>query len=104
MFCARIEESPNTHLVEFDSRGEMDCLIKYLTDEYPDQPMTNYAIGLQQPDEYKVNFNQYHLLIILAQGVYQWRYGAKKTLSFTNWMNTAPTDQKCVTMQVGIVH
>ena len=32
----------------------MDCLIKYLMDEYPDQEVKDYAIGLEQPEDYKV--------------------------------------------------
>lgn len=84
----RIEEAPNTQLVVFETRAEMDCLIKYLTDEYPDQAVAKYAIGLQEPDEYK--------------GVYEWRSGGKQTPSFTNWANTAPSDKKCVTMEVGV--
>ena len=50
----RIEEAPNTQLVVFETRAEMDCLIKYLTDEFPDQAAAKYAIGLQEPDEYRV--------------------------------------------------
>ena len=55
----RIEDTPNTQLVVFETRAEMDCLIKYLTDEFPDQTAAKYAIGLQEPDEYRVNTFQF---------------------------------------------
>ena len=53
-FHPRVEDPPHTKLVAFESRGEMDCLIKYLMDEYPDQEVKDYAIGLEQPEDYKV--------------------------------------------------
>ena len=50
-------------LLVLDDIAEMNCIIKYLMDEFPSQPATKYAIGLQTPDQYK--------------GVYEWRTGMK---------------------------
>ena len=37
----------------FDDLSEMNCVLKYLIDEYPNRAATKYAIGLQSPDDYK---------------------------------------------------
>ena len=37
----------------FDDLAEMNCVLKYLIDEYPNRAATKYAIGLQSPDDYK---------------------------------------------------
>ena len=34
-YLFRIEDPPNSHLAVFENRAEMDCIIKYLIDEYP---------------------------------------------------------------------
>ena len=57
---SRVEDG-NTQLLVLDDIAEMNCIIKYLMDEFPSQPATKYAIGLQTPDQYK--------------GVYEWRTG-----------------------------
>ena len=33
----RLEDPGHSHLVVFENRGELNCLIKYLMDEYPHQ-------------------------------------------------------------------
>jgi len=86
-------ESGDTSLVVFEDRAELNCVIKYLLDEFPSKAATKYAIGLRSPDDYK--------------GVYEWRSSsvssdvASITPKFENWANNAPTDKKCVTMTVG---
>ena len=54
----RLESEPYSHLVMLETRGESDCIVKYLTDEYG-EAQKKYAIGLKSPDEYR--------------GVYEWR-------------------------------
>jgi hypothetical protein len=72
----RLESDPYSHLVILDNRGENDCLIKYLTDEYGDA-QKRFAIGLKSLDEYR--------------GVYEWR-GTDATPEFTNWATNYPRD------------
>ena len=90
MVYCRVEDSPKTHLVVFENRAEMNCIIKYIIDEYSDQNATNYAIGLESPDDYL--------------GVYEWRSveAGQETPTFTNWASGRPQDQKCVSMVVGV--
>ena len=41
MMGPRVEDSPAaSHLVVFEDRAEMDCVIKYLLDEFADQTDT----------------------------------------------------------------
>ena len=105
-FFSRVEDSPNSDLVVFDDLVEMNCVLKYLIDEFPDQATTKYAIGLQSPDDYKGNkvFNiKVGKVKLNYKGVYEWRVRPKDlTPTFTNWANGYPTDQKCVSMTVGI--
>ena len=45
-----MEDSPAaSHLVVFEDRTEMDCVIKYLLDEFPDQTDTRWAGDVQAP-------------------------------------------------------
>ena len=82
----RLESPPYTNLVVFENRGENDCLIKYLSDEYRGQAQEKYAIGLKSPDDYK--------------GVYEWAH-IDETPSFTNWASGSPKDGTYVYMTVG---
>ena len=83
-------ESTNSYLAVFQNRGENDCLIKYLTDEYRGDTQKKYAIGLKSPDDYR--------------GVYEWRSDtvAEQTLAFTNWASGFPKDNPYVYMTVGV--
>ena len=81
----RLENEPHSHLVIFENRGENDCLVKYLMDEYGGAQQ-RYAIGLKSPDEYR--------------GVYEWR-GTDATPEFTNWATGAPQDKPFVFITVG---
>ena len=81
----RLESEPHSHLVIFENRGESDCMVKYLTDEYGGV-QKRYAIGLKSPDEYR--------------GVYEWK-GRDTTPEFTNWATGFPTDNPFVFMTVG---
>ena len=81
----RLESDPYSHLVILDNRGENDCLIKYLTDEYGDA-QKRFAIGLKSPDEYR--------------GVYEWR-GTDATPEFTNWATNYPRDNPYVFVTIG---
>ena len=46
----RVEDSPAaSHLVVFEDRAEMDCVIKYLLDEFPDQTDTRWAEDVKAP-------------------------------------------------------
>ena len=83
----RLESPPNSKLVVFENRGENDCLIKYLMDEYRGQTQTKYAIGLKSDDDYK--------------GVYEWRNDNHSTPTFTNWASGYPKDNTYVFMTVG---
>ena len=56
---ARIEHPNQTNLVVLETRAELDCLLKFITDEFHSSGAVKYAIGLQSPDHYR--------------GVYQWR-------------------------------
>ena len=82
----RLEYSPESQLVVFENRGENDCLIKYLQDEYRGDAQKKFAIGLKSPDDYR--------------GVYEWR-GTDTYPEFTNWANNMPADKPCVFMTVG---
>jgi len=86
----RVEDPPTTHLAVFENRAEMNCLIKFIIDEYPSENATNYAIGLESPDDYL--------------GVYEWRSveDGQETPTFTNWASGHPQDQRCVSMVVGV--
>ena len=45
-----MEDSPAaSHLVVFEDRAEMDCVIKYLLDEFPDQTDTRWADDVKAP-------------------------------------------------------
>ena len=83
-FECRLET--DSQLVVFENRGENDCLIKYLEDEYRGDAQKKFAIGLKSPDEYR--------------GVYEWGRNDNYT-EFTNWANNMPTDKPCVYMTVG---
>lgn len=82
----RIEHPNQTNLVVLETRAELDCLLKFIIDEFNDSSATKYAIGLQSPDHYK--------------GVYQWR-PSDQSLSFSNWGGGSPSNKKCVHMTVG---
>ena len=64
-------------MVTFQSRREMDCLIKYINDEIDDVKMNLFAIGLHGRSDL---------------GVFEWEYldststdWDAPTPSFTNW-------------------
>ena len=78
-------------LVRFESRREMECLIKYINDEIVSTPpaMNKYAIGLYGSSE---------------SGIFEWdgkEQGADAatfddpTLSFTNWWVLEIVKQDC---------
>ena len=84
----RLESEPYSHLVMLETRGESDCIVKYLTDEYG-EAQKKYAIGLKSPNEYR--------------GVYEWR-GAdvlKAMPEGTIWAANYPRDSPYVFMTVG---
>ena len=49
----RIEHPNQTNLVVLETRAELDCLLKFIIDEFQGSSATKYAIGLQSPDHYK---------------------------------------------------
>jgi len=87
-------EKTGAKLAVFESRRESDCVTKYLIEEYDDPAGQQYAIGMKVDETFK--------------GVYEWHRvdattdnKAAATLTFTNWVPSAPTGQDCVAMTAG---
>jgi len=87
-------EKDGAKLAVFESRRENDCVTKYLIEEYDDPAGQQYAIGMKVDETFK--------------GVYEWHRvdattenKAAATLTFTNWVPSAPTGQDCVAMTAG---
>jgi len=83
-------------LVSFQSRREMDCLIKYINDEVESTTLQKYAIGLHSK-----TYN----------GIFEWQYLESNaddwdapTPSFSNWktgVEPSTANAPCVYMEVG---
>jgi len=94
-FACRMERS-TAKLAVFESQRENDCVTKYLLDEFEDATSQQYAIGIKVDSRYP--------------GVYEWDrvdntatdHLDDATLSFKNWVPTAPTGMGCGVMSVGI--
>ena len=76
-------------LVRFESRREMECLIKYINDEIDSTALNKYAIGLYGSSE---------------SGIFEWDGKSQgtdaatfddPTLSFTNWWVLEIVKQEC---------
>merc|ERR1739848_214945 len=92
--ACKTEKPGTTRLAVFESRREMDCVTKYLIDEYDVTSGQQYAIGIKVEDDFP--------------GVYEWHgvdlpadNQAAATLAFTNWDPASPTGKRCVAMTVG---
>merc|ERR1712110_111723 len=93
-FACRMER-PTAKLAVFESQRENDCVTKYLLDEFEDATSMQYAIGIKADERYP--------------GIYEWdRVDISDdnkdaaSLSFKNWVPTAPTGLGCGVMSVGI--
>ena len=78
------------NLVIFETQEEWACIQHWIIDSYQPASPTKYAISL------RADFNE--------AGIYKWLYpdGTTTFPDFTLWAANHPTDEPCVSMEVGV--